>query len=90
MTELLTLVKSAGDIPFSIGVLGIFAWYTMTNNREWRSYLSERNGKVEKAFNLYAQQAEELSKTLERNNKVMIRHLLDNGGNEADINDLSQ
>jgi predicted component of type VI protein secretion system len=32
------------------GALGVFAWYAVQNNREWRLYLSERNSKLEKAL----------------------------------------
>jgi len=29
------------------GALGLFVYYTLTNNREWRNYLAERNSKLE-------------------------------------------
>lgn len=41
------------------GALGLFVWYTMQNNREWRQYLTERNSKLEKAL-------DKLSETLDK------------------------
>lgn len=42
------------QLPFSdflqLGALGAFIYYTLNNNREWRNYLTERNGKLEKAL----------------------------------------
>lgn len=32
------------------GALGIFVYYTLQNNRDWRAYLTERNSKLEKAL----------------------------------------
>ena len=32
------------------GGLALFVWFVIQNNREWRLYLSERNGKLEKAL----------------------------------------
>lgn len=32
------------------GALGVFAWYALQNNREWRQHLNERNSKLEKAL----------------------------------------
>lgn len=34
----------------SSGAFAIFAWYAWQNNKEWRMYLTERNGKLEKAL----------------------------------------
>jgi predicted component of type VI protein secretion system len=40
---------SAADLV-QTGALGVFAWYALQNNREWRQYLADRNGKIEKAL----------------------------------------
>lgn len=86
--EILSILKSAQDLPISIVLLVIFVWYVTTNNREWRVYLSERNGKIEKAFDRMNLSSENLEKTLDRNNKIMMRHLIDNGGSRSDIEEL--
>ena len=31
-----------------LGAIGIFVYYALTNNREWRKHLAERNNKLEK------------------------------------------
>jgi hypothetical protein len=35
-------------------IVGIFAWFVIQNNREWRRYFSERNGKLEKSLDRIA------------------------------------
>lgn len=43
-------MENIPDLIFQAGSLGIFVWYTITNNRDWRTYLTERNSKLEKAL----------------------------------------
>lgn len=38
------------DVLINTGALGIFVYYTLQNNRDWRTYLTERNSKLEKAL----------------------------------------
>ena len=47
------------------GALGIFVWYTLQNNRDWRAYLTERNSKLEKSL-------DRLGSILEKHNKEII------------------
>lgn len=46
------------DFPLTdiaqFGALGMFVWYTINNNREWRQYLTERNSKLEKSLDKLA------------------------------------
>lgn len=42
------------------GALGLFVWYTLRNNQDWRTYLTERNSKLEKAL-------DKLSEAIDRN-----------------------
>lgn len=37
------------------GGLALFVWFVIQNNREWRVYLSERNGKLEKALEKFGE-----------------------------------
>lgn len=30
-----------------LGAIGVFVYYALTNNREWRRYLKEKNSKLE-------------------------------------------
>lgn len=48
------------DLVFQGGALATFVWYTLQNNRDWRTYLTERNSKLEKAL-------DKLSEAIERN-----------------------
>lgn len=38
------------NLAIQAPIFGIFVWYAYTNNKEWRKYLSERNGKLEKSL----------------------------------------
>lgn len=38
------------EMILQAGGLGLFVYYTLQNNRDWRSYLTERNSKLEKAL----------------------------------------
>lgn len=38
------------EIALQAGGLGLFVYYTLQNNRDWRNYLTERNSKLEKAL----------------------------------------
>lgn len=31
-----------------LGAIGVFVYYAITNNREWRKHLAERNSKLER------------------------------------------
>lgn len=38
------------EMALQAGGLGLFVYYTLQNNRDWRTYLSDRNSKLEKAL----------------------------------------
>ncbi len=38
------------DLFIQTGALGLFVWYTLQNNKDWRNHLAERNSKLEKAL----------------------------------------
>lgn len=88
MDDLLSILKVANELPISVLMVALFAWFNITNNREWRSYLTDRNGKLEKYFQEATAATKELNTTLARNTKVLMRHMIDNGGNDSDINEL--
>lgn len=38
------------EMILQAGGLGLFVYYTLQNNRDWRTYLTERNSKLEKSL----------------------------------------
>lgn len=88
MDDLLSILKLTNELPISVLMVALFAWFNITNNREWRSYLTDRNGKLEKYFQDATKATKDLNETLARNTKVLMRHMIDNDANQSDINEL--
>lgn len=38
------------EMALQAGGLGLFVYYTLQNNKDWRAYLTERNSKLEKSL----------------------------------------
>lgn len=55
------------------GGLALFVWFVIQNNREWRLYLTERNGKLEKALEKQSNTLEKLGDTLDKHNEMTTR-----------------
>jgi hypothetical protein len=66
-------------------IVGIFAFYAIQNNREWRRYLSERNGKHERSNEKLVETLDRVAKSQEVQTRALMR-LVDD---KADINDLT-
>lgn len=63
-------MEAGFDTLLQGGALAIFVWYTLQNNREWRTYLTERNSKLESAINKQAEAQIHLTDTLKKIHKI--------------------
>ncbi len=76
------LLQIAIQAPF----VALFVWFVLKNNREWRKYLTERNSKLEKAFDAHNKTLEKVNEAQEKHTRVLIA--LTSKENLKDINNL--
>ena len=69
-------------------IVGMFVWFVLKNNNEWRTYLTERNSKLEKTLEKHADVLDKLVASQELHTRVLIKHFSKHEGTDLDLNEL--